>query len=111
MWLGDRFAVRRRSSLPTMLSGGRFTALTDSASTGTFRVRAVEPGDHLDIGIGSTPVTELLRVHGVPSDHRPVSPLIVDDAKIAAVVGVRTATWAKPQSGEPVIVIEREVTV
>ena len=109
-WLSDHYSVTRLPSPPTMLDGGRFTALSDASVTASAVVRAAQPGDRIDIGQGTTAVAELLRVHGVGRERRFVSPLIVDGAKIAAVVGVRTAAWAKPERGRPVIVIEREVT-
>jgi tRNA(Ile)-lysidine synthase len=112
-WAGSRYTTRLQSEGPTMVDGGRFTVL-DAAATGTsFVVRGWEPGDRIEIASGtnraSTPVSELLRDHGVPSILRPVSPIVTDDAKIAAVVGVRTAVWALPHSGEQRVVIEREL--
>ena len=86
------------------------TAYHDAASLGEEPVvRGVEPGDTLEIEVGSTPVSELLRVHGIPPGLRPVSPVVAVGAKIAAVLGVRTAAWAKPRGMGACIVIEREV--
>jgi tRNA(Ile)-lysidine synthase len=112
-WAGARYTTRLQLEGPTMVEGGRFTVL-DAAATGmAFVVRGWAPGDRLEIASGtgraSTPVSELLRDHGIPSILRPVSPIVTDDAKIAAVVGVRTAVWASPQRGEQRVVIEREL--
>ena len=73
-------------------------------------LRGAQDGDTVDTGEGTTPVVELLRSHGVHADLRRVSLVAVDSGKIAAVVGVRTASWAAPLTGEATIMIEREVT-
>ena len=101
---------RAASALPSRADDIRFTILAPRALTPDSCIRGWQPGDRLDLGGWSTPVAELLRAHLVAGHLRPVSPVIADDAKIAAVVGVRTAAWAKPRRDEPVIVIEREVT-
>ena len=107
-WGGNRYIVSTEAH-PGIQSGGRFTVISRSVGP-TLTFRAATEGDRLDIGTGTTPVVELLRVHGVPASQRPVSLVITDGAKIAAVAGVRTAAWAKPAAGEPAIIIEREVT-
>jgi tRNA(Ile)-lysidine synthetase-like protein len=105
----DRYAVHRLRAAPRLVAGGRFTVIDADALGGRIVVRAVAPGDRIDIGIGSTPVSELLRAHGVAVPQRRVSLVVTDGAKIAAVVGVRTASWARPREGADVVVVEREV--
>ena len=88
---------------------GRFSVVSIDASAGPVGIRPVTAGDRLDVGVGSAPVTELLRDHGVPEICRPCWLLITIDGKIAAVHGVRTAAWATPRNGDDVMIIEREV--
>ena len=106
---GDTYAVHRMEAADRLLAGGRFTVMDAAAVADRLVVRAVEPGDRIDIGIGTTPVAELLRAHGIAAPQRPVSLVVTDGAKIVAVVGVRTASWARPRRGADVIVVEREV--
>ncbi len=108
-WANDTFRTYRTDVAPPVVGGGRFTLLNADAVGDKFDVRGAQPGDRLRIEDGSTPVKELLRSNGVPVPMRSVSPLVLDDAKIAALVGVRTAAWASPQKGRPVVVIEREL--
>lgn len=107
-WEGVTYRVVRVPEPPLHLRGGRFTVLGDVADS-VFEVRALEPGDRIDVGIGHSPVSEVLRAHGVPASLRPVSLVITVDGKIAAVAGVRVAAWAQPERGAPAIVIERKV--
>jgi hypothetical protein len=107
--LGATYSVEVHDHIPPAVQGGRFTLLDTTSVDGDAVVRGVEPGDTLEIEVGSTPVSELLRVHGIPPNLRPVSPVVAVGAKIAAVLGVRTAAWAKPRGMGACIVIEREV--
>lgn len=107
-WFGASYRIRRTTEPPTVVDGGRHTLLAASAVPGGVGIRGFEPADRIDIGIGSTPVAELLRSAGVPAHLRPVSPLATTDGNIAAIIGVRVAAWARPDGG-PVVVIEREV--
>lgn len=109
-WGRATFTVRSSPSDRPVLPGGRFTVLSAEAVSLPLEFRAAEDGDTIDTGEGNTPVTELLRVHGVHADLRRVSLVAVNGGKIAAVVGVRTASWAAPHAGEAKIMIEREVT-
>jgi tRNA(Ile)-lysidine synthase len=90
-------------------TAGRFSVVSVGAATAGLSVRAVLPGDRIDIGSGSTPVTEVLRDHGVPEMSRSCWLLITIGGKIAAVHGIRTASWATPHTGDGIIIIEREV--
>jgi tRNA(Ile)-lysidine synthase len=109
VWGTKTYTTTLVDMAPPMVEGGRFTVLDATAVGMTFAVRGWSSGDRLAINGGSTRVAELLRANGVPALLRPVSPLICDDARIAAVVGVRTAAWATPQRGSQQIVIEREL--
>lgn len=108
-WQGATYSVAVHDHVPPAVQGGRFTLLDAASLDGGAVVRAVEPGDTMEIEVGSTPVSELLRVHGIPPSLRSVSPAVSVGAKIAAVLGVRTAAWAKPRGMGTCIVIEREV--
>jgi len=108
-WGAHSYRIAQRRYPVPQRTAGRFTVISAAAAPGEVRVRSVEPGDRIDIGIGSTPVVELLRDHGVPEMYRSCWLLITVDGKIAAVHGVRTATWAVPRNGSDVIIIEQEV--
>jgi len=107
-WGTNSYRVDRQRYPVPQRTAGRFSILSAPGLASGFRVRSVLPGDRIDIGIGSTPVTELLRDHGVPRTSRPCWLLITIGGKIAAVHGVRTAAWATPHNGDDVMIIERE---
>lgn len=92
-----------------MRTAGRFSVVRNTGPQEKVEVRGVLGGDILDIGTGSARVVELLRQHGVAGHRRPGWPVIVVDGKIAAVHGVRTASWVKPKTGDTVTIIEGEV--
>ena len=106
-WAGDRYSLIDDDPRP-VLRGGRFTVLTSDAVADGVTIRGARDGDRLDIGPGTTPVAEVLRSAGVAALVRPVSPVAVVGAKIAAVIGVRTAVWASPGPDERRAIIERE---
>ena len=108
-WGGHAFRVARQRYPVPQRTGGRFSVISVVGPTSGFGVRSVEPGDRIDIGVGSTPVTEVLRDHGVPRMSRPCWLLITIDGKIASVHGIRTAAWATPHNGDDIMIIEREV--
>ena len=108
-WGGSTYTTRIAMRPPPAIGGGRITVLDASEVGDGFSVRGFEPGDRIDVGNGSAPVKEMLRVAGVPSRLRPHSPIVTVDAKIAALIGVRVASWAQAQRGEPGVIIEREV--
>jgi hypothetical protein len=108
-WSGCRYTVSRTALSPPLIPGGRFTVLGAGAMAGGMAVRGVARGDRIDIEVGSAKVKEALRVAGVPPRVRPHSLAVTVGAKIAALVGVRVASWAKPERGGAVVIIEREV--
>ena len=110
LWGDSAYRVDVVGTVPPLLSGGRFTSMSATAVTLPLEFRAIEDGDTIDTGEGNSPVVEILRAHGVHADLRDISLVAVDSGKIAAVVGVRTATWAAPRKGEAAIIVEREVT-
>jgi tRNA(Ile)-lysidine synthase len=107
-WHGLHYATRLEQVRPQSIDGGRFTQLDALAVGGDVHVRGSLPGDRIDMGSGATPVKELLRAAGVPSRVRPYSLIVTVDGKIAAVGGVRVASWAKASRGAATITIERE---
>ncbi len=107
-WGGSTFTLLADDDRP-VLPGGRFTIVARRVASSGLEIRGARDGDRIDVGIGTTPVMELLRTHRVAANRRPVSPVVTRDGKIAAVVGVRTAAWAAPERGEPRAIIEREV--
>lgn len=113
LWGGAWYRLVADDRTP-IVPGGRRTPLAIDIVADGVTLRGARDGDRLDIAItdeqvGSTPVAELLRRHGVAASLRPISPLAVVDAKIAAVVGVRTAVWAIPDRHGGRAIIEREV--
>ncbi len=108
-WSGERYCLRTEGRHTARLAGGRFTVLGGALVGRDLTMRAPVAGDRLSIGTGTTPVAELMRVHGIHPTMRPVSPVVTVDAKIAAVVGVRVADWARPGAEGQRLVIEREV--
>lgn len=107
-WGGSTYTLVVDDGRP-FLEGGRFTILADRVASMGVEIRGAEDGDRIDVGVGTTPVMELLRSHRVAANRRHVSPVVTRDGKIAAVVGVRTAAWAASEPGEPRAIIEREV--
>ena len=107
-WCGSSYTLVEDDGSP-YLAGGRFTIVAHRVASMGVEIRGAQGGDRIDVGVGTTPVMELLRSHRVPAIRRPVSPVVTRDGKIAAIVGGRTAAWAAPQPGEPRAIIEREV--
>jgi tRNA(Ile)-lysidine synthase len=108
-WGGNKYSIRIAMRPPPAISGGRITVLDAAAVGDGFSIRGFQPGDRIDVTNGSTPVKEVLRVAGVPRRLRPHSPIVTVDGKIAALIGVRVASWARAQRGESGVIIEREV--
>jgi hypothetical protein len=108
-WGRHTYLVRAERHPAAVRTAGRYSVVATGRGRGRLGVRGVHGGDRLDTRVGSTPVTELLRDHGISPIHRPCWPLITIDGKIAAVHGVRSAAWALPHNGDKIIIIEREV--
>jgi len=108
-WFGSRYTTSMTNHPPPWIPGGRFTVLGHAAVGTDLALRGFEPGDRIDIGTGSTPVKEVLRTTGIAARLRPHSLVVTVDAKIAALVGVRVASWARAKYGEQAVIIEREV--
>lgn len=108
-WLDAEYSTKVMTRPPPAIAGGRFTLLSEQSVGPTMGVRAVRPGDRIEIDGGATPVKELLRAAGVPKRMRPYSPVTTVDGRIAAVIGVRVAAWARPARDRTVVTIEREV--
>jgi tRNA(Ile)-lysidine synthase len=109
IWAGSQYSTRTVSRVPPSVVGGRFTMLGARAVGDKFTIRGFQPGDRIDIGTGSTPLKEVLRAASVPQRVRPHSLIVTVDGKIAALVGVRVASWARTQRSEAAVIIEREV--
>ncbi len=108
-WCDQRYRVSHARYPTPVTTAGRFTVLSAPADDAPTAVRGLQPGDRIDLAHGSTPVSELLRDAAVPAWRRPCWPLVTVGGMIAAVHGVRTASWAQPHHGDTVVVIEREV--
>jgi tRNA(Ile)-lysidine synthase len=109
LWGRHSYRVERQRYPVAQRTAGRFTVISVAEADVELRIRSALPGDRIDIGVGATPVTELLRDHGVPGSSRSCWPLITIDGKIAAVHGIRTAAWATPHNGDDIMIIEQEV--
>lgn len=109
-WNNNRYTVTATDAAARYLSGGRFTVLDADAVVEGMSIRGPLPGDRIDTGEGSTPVKEVLRAAGVSARVRPHSLVVTVADIIAALVGVRVASWAAPRPGQSAIVVERELT-
>jgi tRNA(Ile)-lysidine synthase len=109
VWGHQTYRAERRPFPVPQRTSGRFTVVLAPGPGDAARVRSFQPGDRIDIGVGSTPVSEILRDHGVPSGNRSCWPMVTIGGKIAAVHGIRAAVWATPHNGDEVMIIEREV--
>lgn len=107
-WHESNYTTGLRDGMPLSVGGGRLTPLGARAIGDRFHVRGLRSGDRIQMEHGSTPVKELLRSAGVPERVRPHSLIVTVGGKIAAVVGVRVARWARPDSGDATVTIEKE---
>jgi tRNA(Ile)-lysidine synthetase-like protein len=105
-WGSHTFGVYRSSRPSLSTTVGRRTAIADTDTP--LRFVAVSDGDKIEIEGGSARVVEVLRNAGVPARIRPFWLAIAISGKIAAIHGIRAASWARPTPGEPAIIIERE---
>lgn len=106
VWGSQKFNVYRSVRPALASTEGRRTALADTDEL--MRFVPVNDGDRIEIDGGSARVVELLRNAGVPARIRPFWLAVTINGKIAAVHGIRVASWARPVPGEPAIIIERE---
>lgn len=82
----DAFQITRRSTL-----------LVDPAVFGTETVlRCASEGERIDINGGTKAVRTALSERTIPVRRRSTWPVVVDRARIAVIVGVRVAPWARP---------------
>jgi len=109
MWSGSRYSITPTALARRYVPGGGFTSLARDCFDGNVAVRGLEAGDRIEIEVGSTPAKEVLRHAGVAARVRPHALVVTVDGRIAALVGVRVASWARPDDGETVVVIERQV--
>ncbi len=83
----------------------RSTLLVDPAIfSDDAAVRGSTLGDRIDIDAGSKAVRTVLAEHGVPVRLRPTWPVVAASGRIAAIVGIRVATWARPTLNRAVAV-------
>ena len=61
-------------------------------------MRAAAAGDRIDIGTGSKKVADALNEAGIPLRKRPAWPVVECRGRIAWVVGVRVASWARVET-------------
>jgi tRNA(Ile)-lysidine synthetase-like protein len=67
-------------------------------------LRAAAPGERIEIAAGSKLVRDVLAEAGIARRIRPAWPVAEAHGRIAAVVGVRTAPWARGAAGEEGVV-------
>ncbi|MEA2010641.1 MAG: tRNA lysidine(34) synthetase TilS, partial [Actinomycetota bacterium] len=90
----DRESVTRRSTMlvdPAILDGGAI-------------VRCSNEGDRIEIAGGSKGVRTVLSEHGVPVRLRSTWPVVVTGGRIAVVVGIRVASWARPTASQAIAI-------
>ncbi|MCL1694141.1 MAG: tRNA lysidine(34) synthetase TilS [Actinomycetia bacterium] len=93
----DGGSMTRRSTLlvdPTVLGGDAV-------------VRCSNEGDRIEIEGGSKGVRTVLSEHEIPVRLRSTWPVVVSGGRIAVVVGIRVAPWARPRASQA-IAITRE---
>ena len=94
-----------------LLPPWRAEAALDTALAGSLLVRPSRPGEHIDIGEGSKPVAEALSEAAVGRRLRAGWPVVAARGKIAWLVGVRVAAWARaPATGTVLQLTARPTT-
>jgi len=79
----------------------RRSSLLDAAAGGPgIQLRATADGERIEIAAGSKPVRDAMAEAGVARRLRPAWPVAVAHGRIAAVVGIRSAPWARGTLGE-----------
>lgn len=75
---------------------GRWRVLLSQDAIGSHLVvRVVEPGERIDLGGGSKLVRDAMAEAGIPRRLRAAWPVVAAPARIAWLVGARTAAWAR----------------
>ena len=67
-------------------------------------IRGVADGDRIEIDAGSKAVRTVLSERSIPVRSRPTWPVVAEGARIAAIVGIRTAPWARPTTRQAVAI-------
>lgn len=67
-------------------------------------VRCTDDGDRIEIEGGSKAVRTVLSEHEIPVRHRSTWPVVVSGGRIAAIVGIRVAPWARPTTSQSIAV-------
>jgi tRNA(Ile)-lysidine synthase len=67
-------------------------------------IRGVAEGDRIDIDAGSKTVRTVLSERAIPVRSRSTWPVVAEGARIAAIVGIRTASWARPTTRQAVAI-------
>ncbi|MEA3510086.1 MAG: tRNA lysidine(34) synthetase TilS [Actinomycetota bacterium] len=70
-------------------------------------IRCAEDGDRIEIEGGSKAVRTVLSEHEIPVRLRSTWPVVVSGGRIALIVGIRVAPWARPTTSQS-IAITRE---
>ena len=71
------------------------SAVVDADAAGAAAtLRAAAPGERIDIGSGSKPVTDALAEAGIPARLRPGWPVVAAHGRLLWIAGTRAAHWA-----------------
>ena len=100
---GCKITARRDDGLTPV---GRRRARLWLAPDVTVAIRPAAVGDRIDIGTGSKLVSDAMREADVPVAKRSSWPVVVADARIAWVAGVRAAAWTTVRSGTDAVLFE-----
>ena len=81
------------------------TLLLDPKAFGnTTVIRGVAEGDRIDIDAGSKTVRTVFSERAIPVRSRSTWPVVAEGARIVAIVGIRTAPWARPTTRQAVAI-------
>ncbi|MFV9672117.1 MAG: tRNA lysidine(34) synthetase TilS [Acidimicrobiia bacterium] len=67
-------------------------------------IRCTDDGDRIEIEGGSKAVRTVLSEHAIPVRHRSTWPVVVSGGRIAVIVGIRVAPWARPTTSQSIAV-------
>ena len=73
-------------------------------------MRAAAPGEKIDLGGGSKLARGAMAEAGVPRRLRAAWPVVAAPARIAWLVGARTAAWARPDLSPVSTMVELSAT-